>query len=169
MRSRIVAGAVGGVVAGVAFGVMMQMMSAPTPDGGRMPMMAMVAMVVRSQSLAVGWLYHLFNSAVIGALFGALLGSRVGDYRSGLGWGALWGVVWWVLGALILMPVFLGMPPFAALRMPPMRPVAMGSLVGHLIYGLILGAAFVRLRGTSGASPASPRLRGARHEAARTP
>jgi uncharacterized membrane protein YagU involved in acid resistance len=146
MRSRIFAGVIAGVLAGIVFGVMMQMMSAPTPDGGRMPMMAMVAMVVRSQSLVVGWLYHLFNSAVIGALFGAFLGERAQSYRGGLGWGAAWGVFWWVLGALILMPVLLGMPPFAALRMPPMRPVAMGSLVGHLIDGLILGAMYVRLR-----------------------
>jgi uncharacterized membrane protein YagU involved in acid resistance len=146
MRSRIFAGAVAGLVAGLVFGAMMQMMSAPTPDGGKMPMMAMVAMVVRSQSLAVGWLYHLFNSAVIGALFGVFLGERAHGYREGLGWGAAWGAFWWVLGALILMPVLLGMPAFAALRMPPMRPVAMGSLVGHLIYGLILGAVYVRLR-----------------------
>jgi uncharacterized membrane protein YagU involved in acid resistance len=153
MRSRLLSGAVAGVVAGVVFGVMMQMMSAPTPEGGTMPMMAMVAMVVRSQSLAVGWLYHLFNSAVIGALFAIFLGGRAASYGAGLSWGAVWGLVWWVLGALILMPVLLGMPPFAALRMPPMRPVAMGSLMGHLLYGLILGAAFVRLRAPTRAYP----------------
>lgn len=146
MRSRIVAGAIAGIGGGLVFGLMMQMMTAPTPDGGRMPMMAMVAMVVGSQSLAVGWLYHLFNSAVIGALFGAFLGDRAHGYPAGLGLGAAWGVLWWVLGALLIMPVLLGMPPFAPLRMAPMLPVAMGSLVGHLIYGLIVGAAFVRLR-----------------------
>lgn len=151
MRSRILAGAIAGVVAGLVFGMMMQMMTAPTPDGGRMPMMAMVAMVVRSQSLVIGWLYHLFNSAVIGALFAVVPGAHAQGYREGLGWGAVWGVAWWVLGALILMPVFLGMPPFAALRMPPMRPLVMGSLVGHLLYGLILGAIFVRLRRPKGA------------------
>ncbi len=43
------------------------------------------------------------------------------------------------------MPVFLGMPPFASLMMAPMRMVAMGSLVGHILYGLILGAGFVWL------------------------
>ena len=146
MGSKLTAGAIAGLLAGVVFGVMMQMMRAPTPDGGQAPMMAMVAMVVRSQSLAVGWLYHLFNSAVIGALFGWLLGDRARGYGSGLAWGAAWGALWWVLGALVLMPIFLGMPPFAALRMPPMRPVAVGSLMGHLLYGLILGTAFVRLR-----------------------
>jgi uncharacterized membrane protein YagU involved in acid resistance len=145
MQSKPAAGAVAGLLAGVVFGIMMQMMMAPTPDGGEMPMMMMVAQVVRSDSLVVGWLYHLFNSAVIGALFGVALGARAQTYRAGLGLGAAWGVVWWVLGGLILMPILLGMPAFAALRMPPMRPVAMGSLVGHLIFGLILGAAFVRL------------------------
>jgi hypothetical protein len=104
-------------------------------------------MVVRSESLLVGWVYHLFNSAVIGALFGALLGTA-GDTNTGrtVALGAGWGGVWWVVGALILMPLLLGMPAFAALRMPPMRPVAMGSLVGHLIYGVILGLAYTRLR-----------------------
>ena len=151
MRSKIFAGALAGIAAGVVFGVMMQMMTAPTPDGGKMPMIAMVAMVVGSQSLVVGWLYHLFNSAVIGGLFGSVLGDRVVGIGGGLAWGAVWGLLWWVLGALILMPILLGMPPFAPLQMPPMRPVAMGSLVGHLIYGLILGATFVRLRRANGA------------------
>lgn len=88
---RIGIGAIAGILGGILFGIMMQMMTAPTPDGGRMPMMAMVAMVVRSDSIAVGWLYHLFNSAVIGALFGLLLGGRVYSIGRGLGWGAVWG------------------------------------------------------------------------------
>ena len=167
MRSRVFAGAIAGVAGGVVFGIMMQMMTAPTPDGGKMPMIAMVAMVVGSQSLVVGWLYHLFNSAVIGGLFGFVLGDRVVEIGGGLAWGAAWGLLWWVLGALILMPMLLGMPALAPLRMPPMRPVAMGSLVGHLIYGLIVGAAFVRLRHARGnagtrrvAGSASPAARG---------
>jgi hypothetical protein len=145
MKSRILAGAVAGIVGGVVFGVMMQIMTAPTPEGGRMPMMGMVAMVVRSQSMAVGWVYHLFNSAVIGGLFGALLGGQVRGYGGGIGWGAAWGIVWWVLGGLILMPLLLGMPAFAPLQMAPMRPVAMGSLGGHLLYGVITGAVFAKL------------------------
>ena len=145
MGPRISAGIVGGLVAGVVFGMMMQMMTAPTPDGNQMPIIQHVAMIVGSTSAFVGWLYHLFNSAVIGALFGWLFGDRLYGYGSGLGWGAAYGVAWWILGGLILMPLFLGMPPFAPLMMPPMRVVAMGSLVGHLIYGLILGGVFVAL------------------------
>lgn len=146
MRSDISNGIVAGVVGGVVFGIMMQMMNAPTPEGGQMPMMAMVAKVVRSDSIAVGWVYHLFNSAVIGAIFGRLLGDHSHRFGAGIGWGAVYGFVWWILGALILMPVFLGMPAFAPLMMAPMRPVAVGSLMGHLIYGIILGGGFAILK-----------------------
>ena len=143
MRSKVGAGILAGLIAGIVFGIMMQMMTAPTPEGGRMPMMAMVAKVARSDSIAVGWIYHLFNSAVIGAIFGWLFGSRSASYDAGFGWGMFYGVLWWVLGALVLMPVLLGMPPFSPLKM--MLPVAMGSLVGHVMYGVILGLLFVWL------------------------
>ncbi|MEO7137907.1 MAG: hypothetical protein ABI037_09325 [Gemmatimonadales bacterium] len=153
MRSNLTAGIVAGLIAGVVFGIMMTVMHAPTPDGGSMPMMAMVAKVVGSTSLAVGWVYHLFNSAVIGGLFGWTLGSRIGGYGSAAGWGAGYGAAWWILGGLILMPMFLGMPAFAPLQMPMMRPVAFASLMGHVIFGVILGAAFVPLRGTAPHTP----------------
>jgi hypothetical protein len=143
MNARIGAATGSGLIAGVAFGVMMQMMTAPTPDGGQMSVMAMIGQIVGSPSIGVGWLYHLFNSAVIGAIFGWLLGSRVHTYGSGIGWGAAYGFAWWILGGLILMPVLLGMAPFAPLIMPGMQIVAMGSLIGHLIYGAILGGLFV--------------------------
>jgi hypothetical protein len=145
MGSKLAAGIVGGLLAGVVFGMMMQMMTAPTPDGVQMPMINHVAMIVGSTSAGVGWLYHLFNSAVIGAIFGWLFGNRAYTYGSGVGWGAAYGFGWWILGGLVLMPVLLGMPVLAPLMMPEMRMVAMGSLVGHLIYGLILGGTYVAL------------------------
>jgi hypothetical protein len=84
MRSDINNGVVSGLIGGLVFGIMMQMMSAPTTEGGRMAMMAMVAKVVRSDSMAVGWIYHLFNSAVIGGIFGWLLGNRSHTFGAGL-------------------------------------------------------------------------------------
>ena len=146
MRSPITAGIVAGLIAGVPFGIMMQIMPAPTPEGGQIPMMQMVAMVVHSTNIIVGWVYHLFNSAVTGALFGWLLGDRVKSYGSGFAWGALYGVIWWVLGGLVLMPLLLGMPAFAPLTMAAMHPVAIGSLVGHLMFGMMLAVVFFLLR-----------------------
>src|ERR671918_1735187 len=98
MSRRIGASVVAGLIGGVVFGLQMQMMTAPTPDGGEMPVIAMIGQIVGSPTVGAGWLYHLFNSAVIGALFGWLLGNRVWGYGSGLGWGAAYGLIWWVLG-----------------------------------------------------------------------
>jgi len=71
MRSKIGAGIVSGLIAGVFFGMMMQMMTAPTPEGKEIPTMRMVAMVVRSQSIVVGWVYHLVGHLVFGLILGA--------------------------------------------------------------------------------------------------
>lgn len=150
MRSGIIAGVIAGLAAGVVFGLMMTMMN--TPDGK--PMMAMVAQVVRSDSLAVGWIYHLFNSAIIGGIFGWLMAGRIGGFGSALLWGALYGVAWWVLGGLILMPLLLGMSAFAPLMMEMMRPVAISSLMGHILFGLILGIVFLLLRRSIGETAA---------------
>ena len=156
MRTKLGAGILAGLVAGVVFGVMMTVMTAPTPDGGRMPMMAMVAQVVQSDSLAVGWVYHLFNSAVIGALFGLVLGRGGLGYGGALAKGIGYGIFWWILGGQILMPLFLGMAPFAALQMAPMRPVAMMSLLGHVIFGGILGLVYAGLRERGARERAEP-------------
>jgi hypothetical protein len=67
-------------------------------------------------------------------------------------------------GGLILMPLLLGMPAFAPLMMEMMRPVAMGSLMGHLLYGLILGGGFAML---SHGLPGATRLPRARESRSR--
>lgn len=155
MRADVRSSVLAGLVAGIVFGGIMQVMTAPTPEGGAVPMMAMVAMVVRSDVIAIGWLYHLFNSAVIGAIFGGLVAPRVSGYWASLVAGALYGAAWWILGGVILMPVLLGMPAFAPLLMAPMVPVALGSLVGHLVYGLILGGGAIWLAERQALKPAA--------------
>src|SRR5436309_12311399 len=102
MYSKILTGIVAGLIAGAVFGIMMTLMTAPTPQGREVPMMMMVAQIVGSTSMAVGWVYHLFNSAVIGGIFGWLFGNRIRTYGAGFGWGALYGFIWWILGGLIL-------------------------------------------------------------------
>ncbi len=155
MPSNVSAGVIAGGVGGIIFGMGMQMMTAPTPDGGQVPMIAMVGQVPimndPTGSLAgmnpatLGWIYHLINSAVIGGIFGLLVKGGIQSYGAGLLWGAVYGFAWWILGGLILMPMLLRMPVAAPLMMAPMRPVALGSLMGHLLFGLILGTTFVWL------------------------
>jgi hypothetical protein len=145
MHSKIGAGIVAGLIAGVAFGVMMHLISTPMPMGGRMPMMAMMAQVVRSDSFLAGWIYLLVNSVLMGGIFGLLLGGRASSFPRGLVWGALYGVLLWVLGALVLMPLLLGMEAFAPLTMASMRRGAWLGLGAHVLSGLLLGGAFAGL------------------------
>ncbi|MCW2135443.1 MerR family transcriptional regulator [Arthrobacter sp. VKM Ac-2550] len=53
--------------------------------------------------------------------------------------GLAYGALWWVLGPLVIMPLMLGMPLFT------MDAMAMLSLMGHLVYGLVLALVAVRV------------------------
>ncbi|MBW3591819.1 MAG: hypothetical protein KY393_08260 [Actinobacteria bacterium] len=124
------AGVMGGLAGGIVFGMLMQMMD----------MLPMVAMLVGAESVAIGWLVHLAISAFIGAVFALALGSRVSSAASGAAWGAGYGLLWWVLGPLLIMPARLGMQTFM------FNETTMQSLMGHLVYGVILGIVFVLVR-----------------------
>jgi uncharacterized membrane protein YagU involved in acid resistance len=130
LPTRLVAGIAGGLAGGVVFGILMQTMD----------MIPMVAMLIGSKSVAVGWLVHLAISAFIGATY-ALLFAR---WTTGLVPAALiglgYGVVWWVLGALLIMPAKLGMDVFM------FNKTAWQSLMGHLAYGLLLGVVYALVR-----------------------
>ena len=123
-------GAAGGLAGGVVFGILMTVMG----------MMPMVAMLVGSESVAVGWVVHLAISAFLGALFGVLLAARVTSSAVGAGLGAAYGVAWWVLGALLAMPAQLGMPVLTV------NAMALNSLLGHVVFGLVLGTVVAALR-----------------------
>ncbi len=126
---RILHGVVGGLAGGVVFGLLMQTMG----------MMPMIAMLVGSKSLAVAWILHLAISAFAGALFGLVLGRRATGYGTAAALGMVYGIVWWVVGALLLMPLRMGMDPFV------LNPMAWQSLMGHLLFGLVLGLVYAAL------------------------
>ncbi len=126
---RILHGVVGGLAGGVVFGLLMQMMG----------MMPMIAMLVGSKSVAVGWILHLAISAFAGALFGLVLGGRLSGYGTAAAAGMVYGFVWWVVGALLMMPLRMGMDPFV------LNSMAWQSLMGHLLFGLVLGLVYAAL------------------------
>jgi len=135
---RISYGLYGGLAGGLVFGAMMGMM-------GMMGMLPMVGKLVGQPSTTIGFMVHMFNSAVIGVGFALVFGQLGTSIESGLRYGLLYGGVWWLLGPLTLMPLFLGMGfgvnwnLTAAVNMLP-------SLMGHLIYGAILGVSYTLLQ-----------------------
>ncbi len=125
-------GVYAGLAGGVVFGVMMAMMG----------MLPMVGQMVGQPTAIVGFVVHLVISAIIGASFAVILGPFTNSRGSGLRNGLIYGAIWWVLGPLTLMPLGLGMGVTwnlaAASAMLP-------SLVGHLVYGAILGFGYAWL------------------------
>jgi uncharacterized membrane protein YagU involved in acid resistance len=125
----IMRGSLGGLIGGLLFTVVMI----------QLDILPAVASLVGATSLLAGFLVHLVIASLIGVSYGFLFRQESHDFGSALAWGASYGFFWWLLGPLTLMPIFLGDVPqwsvWAAVE-------GFGSLVGHLIYGAGLGAAF---------------------------
>ena len=126
MNTNNKAGVIGGIAGGVVFGMLMQMMG----------MMPMIAMMVGSESVLVGWILHLIISAVTGVLFVMMFGSKVSTNADGVRYGLIYGLIWWVLGPLVIMPVILGM---GIQIQNAFGQTQLMSLMGHLVFGVILG------------------------------
>lgn len=129
--SSALVGAVAGLAGGVVFGMLMAMMG----------MLPMVAMLVRQESAIIGFLVHLVISAFIGGVYGIVAARLPAGWVTAVVAGMVNGVVWWVLGALILMPLGLGM----AQMVFQIGADQWISLMGHLIYGVITALVFVPL------------------------
>ena len=132
LPARVAAGIAGGLAGGVVFGILMQAWG----------MLPMVAMLVDSESVAVGWLVHLLISALFGAIFAVLFGRWAATATSAVGIGLAYGVLWWILGALLIMPAWLGMTEMVF----KVNTTAWRSLAGHLAYGLLLGLVYALAR-----------------------
>ncbi|WP_077489712.1 hypothetical protein [Sinomonas mesophila] len=126
---RLLAGALGGLAGGLVFGVLMAMV-------GILPM---VAAMVGSSSLWVGFGVHLVISVLIGWGLTVPFARLLSGYGRAVLVGLAYGVVWWVLGPLVIMPAILGMPLFMV------DGTNLMSLLGHLAYGAILALTATRV------------------------
>ena len=103
------------------------------------PMMGMPAMNPAEMlagpmggSLALGWMAHLMIGVVLALVYGKFLASRLpgpAPIR-----GALFAMLPWLMAQVVVMPM-MGMPLFSGSMM-----MAGGSLIGHLMYGMVVGA-----------------------------
>ncbi len=128
-------GAYGGLAGGEVFGAMM----------GMMGMLPMIGRMVGHPSAVTGFLAHLAISALIGASFVVIFHGFIRGASGGLGYGLVYGGAWWLIGPLTLMPLMMGMGLgvyWNAAASSQMLP----SLVGHLIYGAILGLSYALLQ-----------------------
>ncbi len=124
-----VVGGLAGLVGGLAFGVWME----------RVGFFPLVAALVGLDSPDVGRALHFMISVIIGASYGVLFRLDILSPGSSIAWGLGYGAIWWVLGPLTIMPVWLGQGVQWSLVA---AQAAFPSLVGHLIYGILLGLVY---------------------------
>jgi hypothetical protein len=132
MQVNIARAALGGLVGTLAMTAMMYMVGPMM--GLHMDIAALLGSVLGG-SWAAGLVLHLVNGTLIFpaiyayALAGMLPGSPAIK-------GAIWGIVLWVVAQVLVMPM-MGGGLFSSAMGGVMA--AMGSLVGHLLYGGLLG------------------------------
>lgn len=130
----ICAGGFAGVFGGWAFGAWME----------RAGFFPLIATIVRSNSRDVGIALHFSIAIVLGMSFGLLFQREIRGLGSSLVWGAAYGMLWWFVGALTLLPILAGSPAEWSYRH---AAALFGSLVGHIIYGLIVGLLYATVDG----------------------
>ena len=81
-------------------------------------------------------------AVLMGVIFGVLFQRDVRSYGSCMGWGVGYAILWWFLGPTTLWPL--------ASRTPldwssDAGSAMFGSLVGHILYGLIMGVTYATI------------------------
>jgi hypothetical protein len=133
-----------GVAAGVAMGVVVQV---------ALGQIAVIGALYGTASPVVGWITHLFHSAVFGIVFAAACSvpaveQCLGAWRRYVLAGALYAFVLWALAASVVMPLWLslvGVPTPVPTFNPP-------SLLAHLLWGVLLSLGYVGLHSASTAN-----------------
>jgi hypothetical protein len=128
--SRAVAvGGLAGILGGWAFGQWM----------AKVNHFPLIAGLIHLSSPNAGIALHFVFAFIIGATFGLLFQRDVRGYGSCLGWGFGYGIFWWFLGPMTLMPLWQGRNlDWSYLHGQELY----GSLVGHVVYGLIVGVIY---------------------------
>ncbi|APW99983.1 hypothetical protein CHINAEXTREME_01945 [Halobiforma lacisalsi AJ5] len=150
-------GAIGGAVGSLLFGLVLWLVD-PTIVTEAIP-----AIYGIEPTGTAGWTFHLAHGLVLGVVFGALisrgpiLGTVTADVETGflasMGNGlrfALAGMVYglaiWAILPLIVVPAWAGI---GGIEEPGFPVLAFESLLGHLLYGLLLGGLFSAVADTA--------------------
>ena len=93
--------------------------------------------------IIVGWMAHFMVGLVLAVLYAAIFLSTIkkeADFKNG----ALFGIFPWLLAQLMVMPMMsiMGGGSFASGLFSGSIMIAMASLVGHIIYGAVLGSLY---------------------------
>ncbi len=130
MQSKFGKAIVGGIIGALVMSAV-GLWVAPMMGIAKMNPADMLAMKMGG-SAVLGWTGHLMIGAILAVTYAAFVASRLPGPPAIRG--ALFSIAPWLVTELVMMPM-MGMPMFSGSVSP-----AMGSLVGHVVFGLIVGA-----------------------------
>lgn len=84
-------------------------------------------------SLVLGWIAHFMIGTILAVIYAFVAPALPGAPAPR---GALYGIAPWLVAQVAVMPM-MGMPVFSGSLV-----LALGSLVGHLVYGAVIGAVY---------------------------
>ena len=94
--------------------------------------------------LALGWVAHLMVGVILAVIYAAVANRIPGPPAVR---GAIYGVAPFLVAQIVVIPM-MGMPLFSG-----SASMAMGSLIGHLIYGGVVGAVYGSVPAVANARP----------------
>lgn len=131
MNIRIVSAVIAGVAGTIAMTVVgvwvAPLMGIPAMNPANMLAMAM------GGSLLLGWVGHLMIGSILALIYATVGGSLPGSAVVG---GAVYSIAPWLMAQIVVIPM-MGMGLFSGSAV-----MAGGSLLGHLVYGAVVGAVY---------------------------
>lgn len=132
---RLTSGIVGGAAGGLAFGILMLANFSINREIGGTGMVSLIQSFLGTTSAAQVWAVHMATSILVGVVFSFFVAPL--SYRSSMIWALGYIMIAGFLGSqIVLRNVFLGLPV-------QFDSGAAFALIGHLVYGFILGLVYV--------------------------
>lgn len=128
-RRDLLVGAVAGFVGGCVLAASLHLQGTTS----------MVAALAGLPSAHAAVAVQLGIAVVLGAGFGAMFRYQPDSYAASITGGLLYGLLWWIVGPLTLSPLLHGRGPTWSLDE---AAAGFPGLIAHLLYGVVLGAAF---------------------------
>jgi uncharacterized membrane protein YagU involved in acid resistance len=144
-REELISSALAGVLGTVGFGGFFLAIG----NTGTIAMAIPALYGITGPLLIVGGIIHLIHGAMLGVIYAAIVsaigyGHHLDNLKKATAWGLGYGVATTVLLAALLMPIWLSTVGFSnAPTVPNFNPM---GLIGHLIYGAVLGASYPLIR-----------------------
>lgn len=137
-----------GLVGGIGFGLVLQFVM------GAMPV---IGSLYGQPTVLAGWIAHLIHSVIFAVVFVALITrTRIRQLARSTaqitGLGTAYGAVLGIVTGAFVMSIWANAVAGAGMPVPFL---SVPSFLGHLLFGVLLGAAYAVARGTGSLAPAS--------------